>query len=116
DLSRAELMMMAIADVINQLVEAHEQGKYINLNKPSALPRLVDVIAAVPPHYRRALVPKLKTKPICTASGPTPMRATRARYDPHLQTRHRVEQLKQLGHSVEFIVMGETFMALAEEY
>ena len=31
----------------------------------------------------------------------------------------RVEQLKQLGHSVdkvEFIVMGGTFMALPEEY
>ncbi|XP_052442759.1 elongator complex protein 3 [Carassius gibelio] len=174
DLSRAELMMMTIADVIKQLVEAHEQGKDINLNKVktktsakyglSAQPRLVDIIAAVPPHYRRALVPKLKAKPIRTASGiavvavmckphrcphisftgnicvycpggpdsdfeystqsytgyePTSMRAIRARYDPFLQTRHRVEQLKQLGHSVdkvEFIVMGGTFMALPEDY
>lgn len=174
DLSRAELMMMTIADVIKQLVEAHEQGKDIDLNKLktktsakyglSAQPRLVDIIAAVPPHYRRALVPKLKAKPIRTASGiavvavmckphrcphisftgnicvycpggpdsdfeystqsytgyePTSMRAIRARYDPYLQTRHRVEQLKQLGHSVdkvEFIVMGGTFMALAEDY
>ncbi|KAK7133684.1 hypothetical protein R3I94_015523 [Phoxinus phoxinus] len=174
DLSRAELMMMTIADVIKQLVEAHELGKDINLNKVktktsakyglSAQPRLVDIIAAVPSHYRRALVPKLKAKPIRTASGiavvavmckphrcphisftgnicvycpggpdsdfeystqsytgyePTSMRAIRARYDPYLQTRHRVEQLKQLGHSVdkvEFIVMGGTFMALPEEY
>ena len=47
------------------------------------------------------------------------MRAIRARYNPYLQTRHRVDQLKQLGHSVdkvEFIVMGGTFMALSEEY
>ncbi|XP_023270870.1 elongator complex protein 3 [Seriola lalandi dorsalis] len=174
DLSRAELMMMTIADVIKQLVEAHEEGKDINLNKVKtktsakygleAQPRLVDIIAAVPPQYRRALVPKLKAKPIRTASGiavvavmckphrcphisftgnicvycpggpdsdfeystqsytgyePTSMRAIRARYDPYLQTRHRVEQLKQLGHSVdkvEFIVMGGTFMALTEEY
>ncbi|KAK3516746.1 hypothetical protein QTP70_022536 [Hemibagrus guttatus] len=174
DLSRAELMMMTIADVIKQLVEAHEQGKDINLNKLktktsakyglSAQPRLVDIIAAVPPQYRRALVPKLKAKPIRTASGiavvavmckphrcphisftgnicvycpggpdsdfdystqsytgyePTSMRAIRARYDPYLQSRHRVEQLKQLGHSVdkvEFIVMGGTFMALPEDY
>ncbi|TKS75837.1 elongator complex protein 3 [Larimichthys crocea] len=174
DLSRAELMMMTIADVIKQLVEAHEDGKDINLNKVKtktsakygleAQPRLVDIIAAVPPQYRRALVPKLKAKPIRTASGiavvavmckphrcphisftgnicvycpggpdsdfeystqsytgyePTSMRAIRARYDPYLQTRHRVEQLKQLGHSVdkvEFIVMGGTFMALAEDY
>uniref|UniRef100_A0A8C6LTS1 Elongator complex protein 3 n=1 Tax=Nothobranchius furzeri TaxID=105023 RepID=A0A8C6LTS1_NOTFU len=172
--SPTELMMMTIADVIRQLVEAHEQGKDINLNKVKtktsakygleAQPRLVDIIAAVPPQYRRVLVPKLKAKPIRTASGiavvavmckphrcphisftgnicvycpggpdsdfeystqsytgyePTSMRAIRARYDPYLQTRHRVEQLKQLGHSVdkvEFIVMGGTFMALPEEY
>ncbi|KAG7244246.1 hypothetical protein INR49_004384 [Caranx melampygus] len=144
DLSRAELMMMTIADVIKQLVEAHEEGKDINLNKVKtktsakygleAQPRLVDIIAAVPPQYRRALVPKLKAKPIRTASGiavvavmckphrcphisftgnicvycpggpdsdfeystqsytATSMRAIRARYDPYLQTRHRVEQ------------------------
>ncbi|CAG12988.1 unnamed protein product, partial [Tetraodon nigroviridis] len=174
ELSRAELMMMTIADVIKQLVEAHEGGKDINLNKVKtktsakygleAQPRLVDIIAAVPPQYRRALVPKLKAKPIRTASGiavvavmckphrcphisftgnicvycpggpdsdfeystqsytgyePTSMRAIRARYDPYLQTRHRVEQLKQLGHSVdkvEFIVMGGTFMSLPEDY
>ncbi|XP_054617273.1 elongator complex protein 3 isoform X1 [Dunckerocampus dactyliophorus] len=174
DASRAELMMMTIADVIKQLVEAHEEGKDINLNKVKtktsakygleAQPRLVDIIAAVPPQYRHALVPKLKAKPIRTASGiavvavmckphrcphisftgnicvycpggpdsdfeystqsytgyePTSMRAIRARYDPYLQTRHRVDQLKQLGHSVdkvEFIVMGGTFMALSEEY
>lgn len=50
---------------------------------------------------------------------PTSMRAIRARYNPFLQTRHRVEQLKQLGHSVdkvEFIVMGGTFMALPDDY
>ncbi|KAL7054431.1 hypothetical protein AAHC03_026052 [Spirometra sp. Aus1] len=47
------------------------------------------------------------------------MRAIRARYNPYLQTRHRIEQLQQLGHScdkVEFIVMGGTFMSLPEEY
>ncbi|XP_059690773.1 elongator complex protein 3 [Gavia stellata] len=174
DVSHAELMMMTIADIIKQLIEAHEQGKDVNLNKLktktaakyglSAQPRLVDIIAAVPPQYRKVLVPKLKAKPIRTASGiavvavmckphrcphinftgnicvycpggpdsdfeystqsytgyePTSMRAIRARYDPYLQTRHRVEQLKQLGHSVdkvEFIVMGGTFMALPEDY
>ena len=29
------------------------------------------------------------------------MRAIRARYNPYLQTRHRIDQLKQLGHSVD---------------
>lgn len=36
-----------------------------------------------------------------TGYEPTSMRAIRARYDPYLQTKHRVEQLKQLGHSVD---------------
>ena len=124
----------------------------------------MNIIAAVPQQYKMALVPKLKAKPVRTASGiavlavmckhhrcphiamtgnicmycpkgpdsdfeysmqsytgyePTSMRAIRARYNPYLQTRHRVEQLKQLGHSVdkvEFIVMGGTFMCLSEEY
>ncbi|XP_074143693.1 elongator complex protein 3 [Sminthopsis crassicaudata] len=174
DLSPAELMILTIGDVIKQLIEAHQQGKDIDLNKVktrtaakyglSDQPRLVDIIAAVPPQYRKILVPKLKAKPIRTASGiavvavmckphrcphinftgnicvycpggpdsdfeystqsytgyePTSMRAIRARYDPFLQTRHRIDQLKQLGHSVdkvEFIVMGGTFMALSEEY
>ncbi|XP_040204059.1 elongator complex protein 3 [Rana temporaria] len=174
ELSKGELMMKTISDIIKQLVEAHELGKDVNLNKLktktsakyglSAQPRLVDIIAAVPPQYRKLLLPKLKAKPIRTASGiavvavmckphrcphinftgnicvycpggpdsdfeystqsytgyePTSMRAIRARYDPFLQTRHRVEQLKQLGHSVdkvEFIVMGGTFMALPEDY
>ncbi|XP_011502868.1 PREDICTED: probable elongator complex protein 3 isoform X2 [Ceratosolen solmsi marchali] len=54
-----------------------------------------------------------------TGYEPTSMRAIRARYDPFLQTRHRIDQLKQLGHSVdkvEFIVMGGTFMSLPEDY
>lgn len=54
-----------------------------------------------------------------TGYEPTSMRAIRARYDPYKQTRHRVRQLKGLGHSVdkvEFIVMGGTFMSLPTDY
>lgn len=54
-----------------------------------------------------------------TGYEPTSMRAIRARYDPYLQTRARVDQLRGLGHSVdkvEFIVMGGTFMSLDAEY
>ncbi|XP_004682591.1 PREDICTED: elongator complex protein 3 [Condylura cristata] len=154
-------MMLTIGDVIRQLIEAHEQGKDIDLNKVktrtaakyglSAQPRLVDLIAAVPPQYRKVLVPKLKAKPIRTASGiavvavmckphrcphisftgnicvycpggpdsdfeystqsytgyePTSMRAIRARYDPYLQTRQRIEQREPpvpAQHCLEFM-------------
>jgi len=174
NLSQAELMLKTISEIINQLVDAHEKKKDINLNRLkgsicrkyglSSQPRLVDIIAAVPAAHKKTLIPKLKAKPIRTASGiavvavmckphrcphinmtgnicvycpggpdsdfeystqsytgyePTSMRAIRARYNPFLQTRHRVEQLQNLGHNVdkvEFIVMGGTFMALDDQY
>lgn len=173
-LSREQRTIMAITEIIQMLLKAHEEGKDVNLNALKtkisskfaleSSPRLVDIIAAVPVESRKILYPKLKAKPIRTASGiavvavmckphrcphinmtgnicvycpggpdsdfeystqsytgyePTSMRAIRARYNPYLQTRHRVEQLQQLGHSVdkvEFIVMGGTFMSLPEDY
>ncbi|KAF2076164.1 hypothetical protein CYY_002517 [Polysphondylium violaceum] len=54
-----------------------------------------------------------------TGYEPTSMRAIRARYNPYLQTRHRIDQLKRLGHNVEkveFIIMGGTFMSLPQDY
>ncbi|XP_059088753.1 elongator complex protein 3 [Tigriopus californicus] len=173
-LSREECMVQCIGDIIQELIQAHHQGKDVNLNKCKtrlsskygldSSPRLVDIIAAVPLEFKNILVPKLRAKPVRTASGiavvavmckphrcphismtgnicvycpggpdsdfeystqsytgyePTSMRAIRARYNPYLQTKNRVDQLKQLGHSVdkvEFIVMGGTFMALNQEY
>ncbi|WWD22484.1 hypothetical protein CI109_106977 [Kwoniella shandongensis] len=47
------------------------------------------------------------------------MRAIRARYDPYEQARGRVNQLRDLGHSVdkvEIIIMGGTFMSMPEDY
>ena len=66
------------------------------------------------------------------------MRAIRARYDPYEQSQGRQEQLRALGHSVdkvgvifsiqpclyliiafsqvEYIIMGGTFMSMAEDY
>ncbi|CAG9825489.1 unnamed protein product [Phaedon cochleariae] len=173
-LTLEERRVITVAEVVQELIKAHQAKKDINLNSLKhrvsskygleTSPRLVDIIAAVPIDYKKILVPKLLAKPIRTASGiaivavmckphrcphinftgnicvycpggpdsdfeystqsytgyePTSMRAIRARYDPYLQTRHRVEQLKQLGHSVdkvEFIVMGGTFMSLPDDY
>lgn len=172
--SKEELMLVTISEIISHLIKAQQAGTDVNLNKLktqiaskhglSSQPKLVDIIAAIPVQYKTLLLPKLKAKPVRTASGiaivavmskphrcphiamtgnicvycpggpdsdfeystqsytgyePTSMRAIRARYDPFIQTRHRVDQLKQLGHSVdkvEFIVMGGTFMSLGEDY
>jgi elongator complex protein 3 len=61
------------------LIEAVEQGRDVNLNglrlkyarknKLNNLPKLVDIIAAIPDQYRSTLLPRLKAKPIRTASG-----------------------------------------------
>ncbi|XP_064101013.1 elongator complex protein 3-like [Macrobrachium nipponense] len=173
-LSKEELQMLTVGEIVQELIKAQKDGRDINLNKLKtrisskyglqSSPRLVDIIAAVPQQHKKVLLPKLKAKPVRTASGiavvavmckphrcphismtgnicvycpggpdsdfeystqsytgyePTSMRAIRARYNPYLQTRHRVEQLRQLGHDVdkvEFIVMGGTFMALPEDY
>jgi histone acetyltransferase (RNA polymerase elongator complex component) len=62
-----------------QLIAAHEAGRTVHLNeiklkaarhnKLKGAPRLVDIIAAVPEAMKPILVPKLKAKPIRTASG-----------------------------------------------
>jgi len=47
------------------------------------------------------------------------MRAIRARYNPMMQAKSRLDQLSALGHSVdkvEYIIMGGTFMSMPEDY
>lgn len=70
---------MCISDIISELVVAQEEGKDVQLNRMKTRlaskygletsPRLVDIIAAVPHEYRNTIVPKLKAKPVRTASG-----------------------------------------------
>ena len=170
----AECLLRVCADIASQLVQAHEDARPVSLNAIRAaackkhgyggVPRLTDIIAAIPDQYRKVLVPALRAKPVRSASGiavvavmckphrcphialtgnicvycpggpdsdfeystqsytgyePTSMRAIRARYDPYEQSRGRVQQLRELGHSVdkvEYIIMGGTFMSLSEEY
>lgn len=169
-----EILIRCCTDIASELVKAQKAGKDINLNgirsrvsrkyKVKTQPRLTDIIAAIPEQYKAMLLPKIKAKPIRTASGiavvavmckphrcphiamtgnicvycpggpdsdfeystqsytgyePTSMRAIRARYHPYEQARSRIEQLKQLGHSVdkvEYVLMGGTFLSLPEDY
>merc|ERR1712000_770452 len=172
----SERFLRCCADLANALIEDHEAqkngqpGKDVNLNtirgkmakkhKLKSVPPLTAIIAAIPEHYKKYILPKLIAKPIRTSSGiavvavmckphrcphiamtgnicvycpggpdsdfeystqsytgyePTSMRAIRARYNPFLQTRNRVDQLKRLGHStdkVEFIILLEIYMML----
>lgn len=169
-----ERFLACCAEISLELVSSLGSSQDINLNglvgryakkyKLKSQPRLTDIIASIPDHQKKYLLPKLRAKPVRTASGiavvavmckphrcphiaytgnicvycpggpdsdfeystqsytgyePTSMRAIRARYDPYEQARGRVEQLRQLGHSidkVEYIIMGGTFMSLPQDY
>lgn len=72
-------MVITIGEIIQELLKAHYKNQDVDLNKLktriaskyglSSSPRLVDIIAAVPSDVRHILIPKLKAKPIRTASG-----------------------------------------------
>lgn len=78
-LSREERMVLVIGEIIQELLKAHDETKDVNLNRLKTRiaskygletsPRLVDIIAAVPQDAKKVLLPKLKAKPVRTASG-----------------------------------------------
>ncbi|KAH9117423.1 hypothetical protein LEN26_012700, partial [Aphanomyces euteiches] len=184
----SQTYVKAISSIVEEIIKAYEKHEPVNMTrlkndvakiyKLPSMPKLVDIISAIPEDYREELLPYLKAKPVRTASGiavvavmckphrcphiamtgnicvycpggpdsdfeystqaytgyePTSMRAIRARYNPYIQTKTRVDQLKRLGHNVdkvhqdpsllrsqllqvEFIVMGGTFLSLDKEY
>ncbi|KAJ2716160.1 Elongator subunit [Coemansia spiralis] len=77
--SHAERLVKTCAEIVAELVELQGRGetanlnvlkaKYSRANRLSSQPRLVEIIAAIPEQHRRALLPRLKAKPVRTASG-----------------------------------------------
>ena len=78
--SEAERRVSAIAEIVAALVSrGDEEGYGLNLNalknatarkyKLSKAPKLTELIAAVPVEHRDQLMPKLRAKPVRTASG-----------------------------------------------
>ncbi|VDN27989.1 unnamed protein product, partial [Gongylonema pulchrum] len=74
-----EAKAKAVNEIIAELITKHKDGKDVDLNRLKCIvssrhglshqPKLVDIIAAVPAEHRSWLLPKLKAKPIRTASG-----------------------------------------------
>lgn len=64
---------------MSELALAQREGRDVQLNRLKTKiaskyglqnsPRLTDIIAAVPPELKKLLLPKLKAKPVRTASG-----------------------------------------------
>lgn len=78
-ISEEEARVRAIAEIVSAMAERSRRGEDVDLNalKSAACrkyglaraPKLVEMIAAVPEQDRAALLPKLKAKPVRTASG-----------------------------------------------
>jgi elongator complex protein 3 len=72
------------------------------------------------PHGRCVFCPMEKGFPMSYTSGePAAMRGFQSGYDPFLQIRSRLEQLKAIGHvpsKVELVIQGGTFLAAPADY
>ena len=78
----AEALLRVCADIAAQLVQAHEESRPVSLNAIrgvackrhgyGGVPRLTDIIAAIPDAYRKALVPALRAKPCLLYTSPSP--------------------------------------------
>lgn len=78
-LSEEEARVRAIAEIVNSMVDLSRKGQNVDLNALksaacrkyglSRAPKLVEMIAALPESEREALLPKLRAKPVRTASG-----------------------------------------------
>lgn len=77
--SQAEQLLRVTSGIAAELIKAHDAKQSVSLNELRAkmskkygfggVPRLVDIISAIPDDYKKALLPKLKARPIRTASG-----------------------------------------------
>ena len=67
--SQTELLLRVTSGIARELIQAHEEGKTVHLNEIrariskqcgySGVPRLVDIISAIPDDYKKALLPNL---------------------------------------------------------
>lgn len=77
--SQAEQLLRVTSGIAAALIKAHDANQTVSLNELrtkmskkfgyGGVPRLVDIISAIPDDYKKALLPKLKARPVRTASG-----------------------------------------------
>lgn len=77
--SQVEQLLRVTSGIAAELIKAHDNNETVSLNEIRAriskkhgfggVPRLVDIISAIPDEYKKALLPKLRARPIRTASG-----------------------------------------------
>jgi len=112
------------SEILKRIPDDMKKEEFIEIlkKKPSRTLSGVSVVAVMTspercPHGRCIPCPggvDINTPQSYTGYEPATMRAISNRFDPYLQTRSRIEQLREIGHPVDkidFIVMGGTFPA-----
>jgi len=79
ELEEQQRSLAAVTEIVTELAQAQREGRDVQLNRLKTKiaskhglqnsPRLTEIIAAVPPELKKLLLPKLKAKPVRTASG-----------------------------------------------
>lgn len=72
-------MVRGCAEIVAEMVAGIQEGKDVNLNgiksrvssrlKLKSQPKLVEIISAIPEEHKTMLLPRLRAKPVRTASG-----------------------------------------------
>ena len=75
----SQRLLKACTEIVAETIKGLQEGRSINLNglksrisgkyQLANQPKLVDIIAAIPEEHRQDLLPRLKAKPVRTASG-----------------------------------------------
>ena len=112
------------SEILKRIPDDMKKEEFIEIlkKKPTRTLSGVSVVAVMTspercPHGRCIPCPggvDINTPQSYTGYEPATMRAISNRFDPYLQTRSRIEQLREIGHPVDkidFIVMGGTFPA-----
>ncbi len=111
------------------MLKKEERQRYSELlaRKPTRTLSGVSVIAVMTspfscPHGRCTYCPggvEFSSPQSYTGFEPAAMRGRQNNYNPYLQTKNRLEQLRRIGHptdKIDLIVMGGTFTARSEDY
>ncbi|KAG1805394.1 histone acetyltransferase ELP3 [Suillus variegatus] len=144
--SQAEILLRVTSGIATELIKAHDSNQTVSLNELrakiskkygfSGVPRVVDIISAIPDEYKKVLLPKLHARPIRTASG-VRVRLYLAEVQLHLTgvhtnffplyvtqnyTGYEPTSMRAIHarydpvDKVKFIIMAGTFMSMPEDY
>ena len=114
------------SDVLKAIEYDERVRRALRVRRVRSISGIIPVAVMVRPHpcpHGRCIYcpggPEVGTPPSYTGLEPAGRRAKQNDYDPYLQVKSRVEQLREIGHrvdKVELIILGGSFTCLPMDY